>query len=1414
MRTWKVAAQLATAGLVLGIMTGILAGCQPATTTTTRVPISATTTEARANDPVDGYVALVPDTLRAGETASFSFTLWNDNKPADTAVTVAVMSKDKAVLVSTEGNIDGKGALALPVPRVPAGEYTVKVSGRGFSETTAVQIQPGTLLFLESDKPIYKPGQTVHVRLVALDSELKPATGQVTIEIQDAKAIKIFKKVVTTDQYGMATIDLPLSSEPNLGVWKLTATGDDGSSASQASTQLDVRVEEYVLPKYEVKAEMAKSWFLVNEPITGKVSAEYSFGRTVKGELKVDAYRYVGEWEKYATYSAQIDGSGDFRIEAAGYVAGVPEAGGEGNVRLDISVAETSTGYEQKTSELLTVAATPVNIQLIPESSAFKPDLPFGVVVVTETPGGEPVESQLKVEVSYTDKDFNQVDSEARDVKTSRGTALLTLTPPKRAVRMTLYAYTGDAAAGKEITAAYSPSGNFIHVQQQGDPALKVGDTARFRVLTTAEARTVYYEVVSRGRVVFTGSASGDISFKVTPAMAPQSKLLVYQLLQNGEVAADAIPFDVSGQYPQTVTASFSTQEAKPGEKVQVNVQTQGPAKVGLVAVDRSVFILAENRLNLEQVFAQIEALYMQPQAELHERERMGGTIKIPGAEDTFSDAGLIVLTDKDVPQGKELENPMRFEEALGAVDDAAPQAGGPMTTAAASATTTTGGQKSNLATNASLADVQRVRQFFPETWIWDETISDANGKATLDVEAPDSITTWDLRAVAVSPTQGLGISEAALKVFQPFFLQADLPYSSLRGEEFPVKIALYNYLDADQKIQVDLESAGWFDLVGGSSVTVTVAPNEVGSATFTIRPKTIGTQLLKVTARSSEAADAVNKSLIVEPEGVPRESVQNLVVPAGAAKALQLSLPNTGVVADSARAYVAVTGSLLAQTIDGLDQLLAMPFGCGEQNMILFAPDTFILKYLKGTNQLKPEIQAKAESLLITGYQRELTYRHTDGSFSAFGDQDPSGSLWLTAFVLKTFAQAKDLTFVDPDVLDKAAAWIESMQKSDGSFEQVGLVIHEDMMGGVKGKDTLTAFVAIALLEAGRTSAADKAIGYLEGRLGGISDPYTLALTTYALEKAKSAKAGQAMTKLVAAAIQDENGLHWSSAVHKNPEPYQQGGNGADLIEPGPDFIQPSLDIEATGYAALALIESQNRVDASRAAKWLVGQRNSQGGFGSTQDTVVALQALTEYATMSATDTAMTVTIRAGGTTKDITITPDNFDVTQVVEVPAGAQVELSGTGNGEAVVQGVLRYNITEAPKAANVFDIKVDYNTTQVAVNDKIDIRASVTFNPPQPMKAGMTVVDISVPTGFAAVDDSLAKMVEENKIKRYDVAGRKVILYIEDMSPGDTVNLAFQAVALYPVKAKSALSSAYSYYTPDWKGETLSAAMTVQ
>ena len=76
--------------------------------------------------------------------------------------------------------------------------------------------------------------------------------------------------------------------------------------------------------------------------------------------------------------------------------------------------------------------------------------------------------------------------------------------------------------------------------------------------------------------------------------------------------------------------------------------------------------------------------------------------------------------------------------------------------------------------------------------------------------------------------------------------------------------------------------------------------------------------------------------------------------------------------------------------------------------------------------------------------------------------------------------------------------------------------------------------------------------------------------------------------------------------------------------------------------------------------------------------------------------------------------------------------------------------------------------------MAVNDLITVDASVAFNPPEPLKAGMVVVDVSVPTGFAPVDESLKRLLDAPKMKRYDVAGRKVIFYIEDMAPGESIH----------------------------------------
>ena len=478
--------------------------------------------QAGAVDPnlnPDSYVAVVPQRLRRGYTEQISISLFNGDLPASGNVQVSLFDGGTAIQAVTAAVV-GTANVMLPVPRLERSRYEVQVRVDDVPEVRRafVEVVDGLLLFVETDKPIYQPGQTVHVRLMTLDSALKPWPSAAAIEVQDAKGIKVFRKEVETDEYGMVTVDVPLSVEPNVGVWKLTALAGD------QKTQLDVRVERYVLPKYEVSIITARDWVLASEPITGTVASEYSFGKPVVGEVEIVASRYVGRWEEYARFSGPIDGETTFELPPVQFVAGVPQSGGQGNVSLEVTVREKSTGYEQQTSKLLTVTSAAATLTVIPESRILKPCLPMSYLIISQKPDGTPVDTDVTITITYLNEAFQEASTETIQVVTERGKAIVKATAPAYAAALTLEAQSGRSYTYLALQSGHSPSDSFIHVEQitQGD--ISVGDTVQFRVNSTREARNFYYEVLSRGAVVFTDvSSSPDIAFTATELMAPSS---------------------------------------------------------------------------------------------------------------------------------------------------------------------------------------------------------------------------------------------------------------------------------------------------------------------------------------------------------------------------------------------------------------------------------------------------------------------------------------------------------------------------------------------------------------------------------------------------------------------------------------------------------------------------------------------------------------------------------------------------------------------------------------------------------------------------------------------------------------------------------------------------------------------------
>jgi hypothetical protein len=159
------------------------------------------------------------------------------------------------------------------------------------------------------------------------------------------------------------------------------------------------------------------------------------------------------------------------------------------------------------------------------------------------------------------------------------------------------------------------------------------------------------------------------------------------------------------------------------------------------------------------------------------------------------------------------------------------------------------------------------LRQVFPETLYWSaETLTGEDGSLALDLPLADNVTTWRLTALASTREGELGVATYDIVVFQDFFVDLDLPPVITRGEEATITVTLYNYLPQAQAVRIEPAPAGWYSLVSSPQV-LTISPNDVATARFSIRAERSGRFSLQVTAVGERMSDAVARDVTVEPE-------------------------------------------------------------------------------------------------------------------------------------------------------------------------------------------------------------------------------------------------------------------------------------------------------------------------------------------------------------------------------------------------------------------------------------------------------------------------------------------------------------------------------------------------------------------
>lgn len=129
------------------------------------------------------------------------------------------------------------------------------------------------------------------------------------------------------------------------------------------------------------------------------------------------------------------------------------------------------------------------------------------------------------------------------------------------------------------------------------------------------------------------------------------------------------------------------------------------------------------------------------------------------------------------------------------------------------------------------------------------------------------------------------------------------------------------------------------------------------------------------------------------------------------------------------------------------------------------------------------------------------------------------------------------------------------------------------------------------------------KAAEFLVRELPTISDPYALALVTYALHLAEVPSMDTAFDMLQTKANNSDEFRFWAK-----PRTEKDKSNPWSTMT-------TSVDVEMTAYALLSYLQRGLVTEALPIMRWMVAQRNSNGGFSSTQDTVIGLYALAKLA-------------------------------------------------------------------------------------------------------------------------------------------------------------------------------------------------------
>ncbi|XP_035315748.1 complement C4-A isoform X1 [Cricetulus griseus] len=482
-------------------------------------------------------------------------------------------------------------------------------------------------IFVQTDQPIYNPGQRVRYRVFALDHKMRPSTDTLTVTVENSDGLRVRKKeVFVPTSIFQDSFIIPDISEP--GTWKISGRFSD-SPQSNSSTHFEVK--KYVLPNFEVKITPWKPYILTVpsslDEIQLDIQARYVYGKPVQGV----AYTRFALMDEHGertflrgleTQTKLVEGQCQVSISKDKFQAALDKVNmGVGDLEgLHLYAAAAvieSPGGEMEEAELTSwrFVSSPFSLDLSNTKQHLVPGAPFLLQAVVREMAGS-LASDVPVKVSATlSSDSKVLDFQQNTNGIGQVSISIYVPPATTELRLSVSAGSPYPAKAQLTVRAPPPrSSGFLSIEPLDHRPPRVGDTLTLNLRTVPQGVTFshyYYMIVSRGQIVTMNREARrtltSISVLVEHHLAPSFYVVAYYshqgLLVANSLLINVQPGDCEGKLELNVDGA---KEYRTGDNMRLQIQTDSQALVALGAVDTALYAVggkSHRPLDMSKVF-------------------------------------------------------------------------------------------------------------------------------------------------------------------------------------------------------------------------------------------------------------------------------------------------------------------------------------------------------------------------------------------------------------------------------------------------------------------------------------------------------------------------------------------------------------------------------------------------------------------------------------------------------------------------------------------------------------------------------------------------------------------------------------------------------------------------------------------